>query len=287
MGGLGVTRGASVLVPAYSCVALANAVLACGAIPVSVDVKSADWNIDPACATEAVGSSAARAIVAVHTFGVPAAVVKLKDLGVPVIEDCAHALGIDADGWRLGAGTDAAVVSLYATKLVGAGEGGAVLTDDAEVATFVREMRDYVDRSPGARFNDKMTDLEASLGLVQLKRLPDMIAAREVLAQRYDERLRGIDGLTLPDPARHRVWYRYAIEMTRLSAVEAVRRLRSYGVNAAEPVSDWRGPGIACPIASHAYHALVSLPLYPTLTEDEQDRVVHAVHRSMRECDQV
>jgi dTDP-4-amino-4,6-dideoxygalactose transaminase len=211
------------------------------------------------------------------------------DWDIPIIEDCAHAFGITLNGKPLGGRTHAAILSFYATKLIGAGEGGAILTNSEELAQFVRSWRDYSDQPPdGTRLNDKMTDLEATLALCQLDRLQDMIVARQELAKRYHDLLAREATCTnmfrLPDISRSRIWYRYAVEMRNAPARAVVDHLDRYGIHAAEPVTDWRPSGSPeCPEASSAYRHVVSLPLYPTLTPEEQDRVVHAFLAFCRE----
>ena len=123
--GLGVKGGSRVLVPAYSCVALANAALACGAHPISADVVPLEWNISVDAARKMLIGVQPSVIVAVNTFGVPAPVAELADCGVAVIEDCAHAFGFESQGRPLGGRSHAAVLSFHATKLVGGGEGGS------------------------------------------------------------------------------------------------------------------------------------------------------------------
>jgi perosamine synthetase len=280
--GLGVQPGDTVLVPAYCCVALVNAVLACHATPVTVDVRESDWNLDPGLVKDEIDRRQAKAIIAVNTFGAPAAVSEMQAGGVPVVEDCAHAFGVAVNGVALGKRGSAAVLSFYATKLIGAGEGGAVLCDSPALAGFIAERRDYTDRAPGAdRFNDKMTDLEAALGLCQLVRLDDMLEKRRIRSQRYEERLGGLAcnerSYRLPETRSERVWYRYAVEMLDRPASSVVSELRRYGINAEAPIDDWRpADARACPVADRAYRGLVSLPLYPTLTDEEQDRVIQA-----------
>ena len=281
LGGLGIRAGDSVLVPAYSCVALANSVLAWGATPVPVDVDATHWNIEPALSRSYAERGRPRATIAVNNFGVPAAVEEIVSGDVPVIEDCAHGFGIKKGGRGLGSRAQVGVLSFHATKLIGSGEGGAVLTNSDLIANFVRSSRDYNDQpADGHRMNDKMNDLEASLVLAQLERLPEMIAAREAVAKRYLERLadpRFQRIYRLPPNIRERVWYRFAVEMLTISAEKVVAGLERLGIHAASPVTDWRPGDIpAAPISDRAYRTVVSLPLYPTLTEDEQDAVVAA-----------
>jgi dTDP-4-amino-4,6-dideoxygalactose transaminase len=289
LGALDVRSGDSVLVPAYSCVALANASLAWGASPVPVDVDPADWNLEPEQCVAAIAKHRPRAVIAVHTFGTPAALSKIRAVGAPVVEDCAHAFGLELGDGALGGRAEVGVLSFYATKLIGSGEGGAVLTNSAEIAKFVRSARDYGDQPPCAyRMNDKMNDLEASLVLAQLKRLPEMISARAALAQRYGELLGSSQEnhfFRIPDVRQRRVWYRFAVEMVQAGGESIVSGLERRGVHAAIPVKDWRASDSPfCPVADRAYGHVVSLPLYPTLTIAEQDRVVETFLSVSGEC---
>jgi perosamine synthetase len=279
LGALGVRSSDSVVIPAYCCVALANATLAWGATPVAVDIEDIGWNLCQRACYAAIASRRPRAVIAVNTFGMPAEVGGIINAGAPVIEDCAHAFGIAADGKWLGSRTQVGVLSFYATKLIGGGEGGAVLTNSSAIADYVRSNRDYSDQPAAAhRMNDKMNDLEASLVLTQLKRLPELIAAREKIARRYIDMLSGPSlgrVYRLPTDSKERVWYRFVVEMLTTSAETVVSGLERCGIGAAIPVYDWRAAGSpAAPVADRAYRRLVSLPLYPALTAEEQDCVV-------------
>ena len=277
LGALKVRTGDSVLVPAYSCVALANSAMACGAAPVPVDIEGAFWTLDPKSCVQ-LASASTRAAIAVNTFGAPADV---EGISVPIIEDCAHAFGITVAGKNFGSRSTVGVLSFYATKLIGGGEGGAVLTNSSEIASFVKGSRDYGDQPADAhRMNDKMNELEAALVLSQLKRLPEMITARAEIAERYVDRLADAEKnhiFRLPARSTERIWYRFAVEMLCVPAEKVVRDLLSLGIHAAIPVTDWRPAGSpAARNADRAYRSLVSLPLYPTLTQEEQDAVVNA-----------
>jgi perosamine synthetase len=280
LGSLSVSAQDVVLVPAYSCVALANACLAWGARPVPVEVESGSWNLDSGSCRRAIFDHGAKAVIAVNTFGAPVDLTFGDRSGVPVIEDCAHAFGHRIGQQSLGGRSDIGILSFYATKLLGGGEGGAVLTDSGQVCDFVKSARDYSDQPPDAhRMNDKMNDLEASLVLAQLMRLPEMLERRRKLAMRYMDMLSSSGAnnsfFRLPRADDNRVWYRFAVEILGDDAASIREELRSEGVDAALPVSDWRpNDGPACPKADRAYRSLLSLPLYPSLTEEEQDYVV-------------
>jgi perosamine synthetase len=248
---------------------------------VAADVTD-EWNLDPRDVT-AVRTGRTRAVIAVNTFGAPADVTALRRTGVPVIEDCAHGFGLAVADGVLGARGDLAALSFHATKLIGAGEGGAVVTDRADIGGVVRAWRDYGDEPPdGTRLNDKLSDIHAAIALCQLDRLDAMIAARRTRAERYAARLAPVAARTgafrLPARPTARVWYRYAIELHGRAADGVVEAMRRLGIGAARPVTDWRpSGGRPCPVADRGYTHVVSLPLYPTLRDDEQDRVCQAL----------
>lgn len=283
--GIGVGSTDKVLVPAYSCVALANATLACGAMPIPVEVNADGWNINPKELVHAMEQNEdSKVVVAVNTFGLPADLSNSLYSGLTVIEDCAHGFGLRINQRCLGGRSHAAILSFYATKLIGAGEGGAVLTNNDELADFVRTWRDYGDQPANAnRLNEKMTDIEATLALCQLRKLPDFIKSRQALAERYHEKLSSIfyssNAIGMPDIKQDRVWYRYPIEIHKAKADYWVHALKQHGVCAALPITDWRDGGSFCPIASKAYRSVLSLPIYPTLSLSEQDRVIDAIEQ--------
>ena len=238
------------LVPAYACVALPNAVAALGAEPVAVDVEPDTWTIDPAAAAAA---GPAAAVLAVHTFGAPAAVAALQVAGARVVDDAAHGLppGVAHAG--------ATVTSFYATKLVGGAEGGAVLSDDPAIAAFARSERDYTDRPVcGERLNDKMNDLEAALTLAQLRRLPALVDARAAARGPLRAAARGpTPGSSSRPRAPGRSGTATRSRRPPCPAAELVARLREHGVAAERPVTDWRDAAEreAAPVAARAYDA--------------------------------
>jgi dTDP-4-amino-4,6-dideoxygalactose transaminase len=290
LGALGIQLADAVVIPAYCCVALANVALAWGATPVPADIEAVGWNGEPQAFRRAIADFRPRAVIAVNTFGVPFQIDDVLSTGVPVIEDCAHAFGFQAGKKWLGSRAQIGVLSFYATKLIGGGEGGAILTNSRGIANYVKLARDYADQPAAAhRMNDKMNDLEASLVLMQLKRLPEFIAAREAIAVRYLEQLSGrwVDRLfRLPTSREPRIWYRFVVEMLVTPAEVVVAELQRAGIQAESPVDDWRPAGSReAPVADRAYRNLVSLPLYPTLSRNEQDFVLHTFLNLCRELD--
>lgn len=281
---LGVNRGHHVIIPAYSCVALPNAVLANQAIPLLADIRKDTCNISPAEVSATIHSEKVKCIIAVNTFGYPADVDELLQFDIQIIEDWAHGFQLSSDGispTKLNG--DVAIQSFYATKLMGVGEGGVILTNSEDIAEFARSWRDYGDQPPnGTRLNDKMTDISAAIGISQLQKLPSLIRRRRELAAIYTEAFSAIGWLgefiRLPANADDRVWYRYPLMLTRWNAAKIIGLMKDYGINAEEPVYNWHPSGISGKSnADQAFSRLISLPLFPALSQEEQRRVIDTV----------
>lgn len=286
---LGVGPGDEVIVPAYSCVALFNAVLALGATPVLTDIQPDTWNLSPEDARRR-RTPRTKAIVAVHLFGYPAAMPELAESGLPMVEDCAHGIGGQCGTEPFGAAGTISIGSFYATKMLAAGEGGIAASRDVRRIERIRQARDYGDQpADGRHLNDKMTDIEAAIAQVQLGRLPEILASRERLAQQYDALLAPLADaglLVRPPQAAGRIWYRYTLQLQRHHAAEIVTRMARYGVKAEQPVWDLRHTGLwggGLPVSERAFDRVLSLPLYPALTPIEQGLAVVALERCLHE----
>ena len=284
---VGVTAGSEVIVPAYGCVAILNAVLALGATPVLADVEKDRWTLDPSSAAGHRTSRTA-AVVAVHLFGMPARLGSLDPLGVPVIEDCAHGIGGRVEGKPFGGASAASIASFYATKLIAGGEGGVVASNHARVLAGVRAARNPSDQRPSPlHLNDKLTDLEAAIVRVQLARLEWTLSERAARARRYAEMLAPLasrGSIVLPEIVEGRIWYRYAVRLESHSADAIFRQLQGVGVHADQPVWDLRGVVKWSPEfrgSDLAFERLLSLPLYPDLSTAEQERVCDAVRDAL------
>ena len=283
---LGIGPGDDVVIPAYVCAAPLHAVRMTGARAVLADCGVNGVHVD-AVTVRAALTPATRAVIVSHMFGGTADIAPIIALGVPVIEDIAMSIGASRDGRKAGnMGSVAAVCSFYATKMIAAGEGGMVLTNDGALAERVRRMIAYdntCDDLP--RFNFKLTDIAAALGLSQFGRLETMIERRCELAQRYTTALASC-GLELPAerPGERHVRYRYVVgadDVTRLR-----ESLKERGIIAERPVYAplSRFPGIEtdCPQAEAIWKRLLSIPLYPALTDSEAERVVTAVREAVK-----
>jgi perosamine synthetase len=286
---LGIGEGDEVLVPAYTFPATANVVALAGARPVLVDVDPDTFDIDPAKVS--VGPRT-KAILPVHLFGRPA---RLEELpAVTVLEDAAGALGAVRQGRPCGGLGVAACLSFHPRKIVTTGEGGAVTTNDAALAERVRSLRhhgwspsDRYDDMPAAGLNYRLSDILCAVGIPQVRRLAELLAAREQVAEGYAERLAALP-VRLPsaDPGDRHGWQAYVIQVDRRDAV--MSRLREEGIQcqigtyALHRLSAYRDQG-SFPGADACFDRALALPLHSRLTDSDLDRVAEALTRVVSE----
>ncbi|MBM9503536.1 DegT/DnrJ/EryC1/StrS family aminotransferase [Actinacidiphila acididurans] len=297
--------GDEVVVPSLSFIATANVVRYVGATPVFADVAADTGNLT-AASVDAVRTPRTRAVLAVHQGGVPADVHALRaacaDWGVPLIEDAACAIGTTVGGKPVGQGALLAAWSFHPRKLVTTGEGGMITTDDAAWAERLRRLREHgmnvsaaqrhassapvLERYLEVGFNYRMTDIQAAVGLVQLGKLDAMIARRRELAARYESLLADVPGITpvrdpeygrgnfqsywvLPDPD-------FPVGRDELLAALAAAGVSARrGIMAAHLEPAYAGhPHAPLPVTERISTGSLILPLFHTMTEEQQDRVV-------------
>jgi perosamine synthetase len=209
--GLGIGPGDEVIVPSFTIISCVTQVVRSGATPVFVDSDPVTWNADVEQIRCRVGPRT-RAIVLPHIYGLPADIGPVLEIasvhGIEVIEDAAEAHGQDYKGRPCGSFGDVSTFSFYPNKLITTGEGGMLLTDDAELAERARRLRN-LGFQPERRFvheelgwNYRMTNLQASLGLAQLERWEEHLSRKREIGLRYLELLDGVPGIQLP-PAEH------------------------------------------------------------------------------------
>ncbi len=281
---LGVGSDDEVILPSYVCAAPWLAVVRVGARPKIVDIEPASYAIDPAEVKKTL-SFRTRAVIVPHMFGLPADLTGLQALGVPLIEDCAQTLGATEAGRRVGTVGAVAVCSFYATKLLCTGEGGMLLSNDRRLLDRGRALREY-DEEPtleAAAFNRKMTDLQAALGLSQLGKLRSFLDRRAAIAAAYRSAL-GRTGLDLPavPPGRSHIYYRFVVRLpgSSRSADAVLARMERRGVQCRKPVFQplHRYLGLSgYPASEDASRAALSLPIYPSMTDEEVDRTIRTL----------
>lgn len=274
----GVTAGDEVILPTTVCQGVLHAIEYTRATPVVVDVNANDFNLSVDAVKRAL-SSKTKAIIVPHLFGVLSDVAGLAALGVPLLEDSAQAIGARGEGTT----GFATVYSFYVTKLLSAGDGGVVVTDDEALAKTMSDLRYYGGKTtPATRFNYKMQNLQAAIGLAQLPRLAGFLERRRALVARYDALFANSRRLTraLAHPAGS-ACYRYLVRFDgNRSAFEA--SARSGGVQVGhgvlQPLHTFLGLAAAAfPNAERQCAGLVSVPLYPSLSDDDAKEIASAV----------
>jgi dTDP-4-amino-4,6-dideoxygalactose transaminase len=296
---LGAGPGDEVITTPITWPATANVIEHCGATPVFCDVRDADLNLDPARVAEAI-TERTRAILPVHLAGQPCDLDALHALGLPVVEDAAHATESRSRGRKIGGLSEATCFSLYATKNLAAGEGGLVATPSDDVAEAIRSMRltrrgdgsHYDQVTPGFKAN--LSDVLAAIALVQLDKLGRHAEIRERQFALYDEGLSGLAGITplARDPRDLHARHLYVV---RVDAVLAGGDRDTYQRLLAEELIStsihflpvhrltWfaqRHPGQPpLPVAERAGAEVLSLPLSPAHSDDDILDAVDAVRR--------
>ncbi|HEX3291152.1 MAG TPA: DegT/DnrJ/EryC1/StrS aminotransferase family protein [Gaiella sp.] len=287
---LGVGPGDEVIVPAYTFPATANVVELCGARAVLVDVDRETFLLRPELVGAAL-SPRTRAVLAVHLFGRPVEWEELQTAvpqDVVLLEDAAGALGASYRGTPCGALGLLACLSFHPRKIVTTGEGGAVTTDEAQLAGAVRRLRhhgidagDRVDIAvPGPNY--RLSDVLCALGLPQLERLESLLAARERVAGWYTERLEHLVGVPSAAAGDRHGWQAYVVTLDRRD--EALGGLRAQGIEAqigtyaVHHLSAYRDRG-SFPGADAAFERALALPFAASMTEDDVDRVATALAR--------
>jgi dTDP-4-amino-4,6-dideoxygalactose transaminase len=272
--GLGVGAGDRVVLPTYTCAAVLNAVNYVGAEPILADVAPETANLDPDDVKRRLRAGT-KALIAPHMMGRPAPLRELRALGVPLVEDCAMAVGGD-----VGQGGEVSSFSFYATKMMATGHGGAVLSGDRSIARRIADLVDYDNREDyRVRHNYRMSALAAALGRAQLAKLPDFVQRRRRIADYYYRTLE------LGEPPPGHVFYRFLL---RVGPVERfVRFMASRGIECKRPV--YRplhryvaGPSGEFPGAEELHRHWASVPLYPSLTRGEMERVATALGEFLR-----
>jgi dTDP-4-amino-4,6-dideoxygalactose transaminase len=298
-----------VIVPAFTFVATAAAVIYCGATPVFAEIASLkDPSLDPADVERRI-TPRTKAVCAVHYAGYPAAVDRLKELcdahGLALIEDSAHAPSATLEGRKLGTWGLAGAFSFFSNKVFSVGEGGLLCTDDDDVAAFARSRRSHAMTSGtwdrhnartdtydvvGLGYNYRLDEPRAALLLSRLERLEQEITRRRELTARYRELLKEVDGITVPfadEQVATSSCYVMAVMLERDDARQAQvsARLRERGIQTSifYPATHLftayrkRFPGVSLPITELASRTELTLPFYPHMTEADQERVACAL----------
>lgn len=290
---LGVGTGDEVIMPSYVCAAPLLAARRVGATPRLVDIHPETYALLVGQVEQAI-SPRTKALIVVHPFGLAIDLTPFQSFHIPIVEDCAATLGVGVNGRLVGRGGTVAICSFYATKLLCTGEGGMVMSDDPALVDRARKLRGY-DEAPTldhAAFNRKMTDLAAGLGLAQLRRLRGFIARREAVAALYHEALADVDvRRPIIPPGQEHAYHRFIVGLnpgaggTGSERLETVlRRMERRGIQCRRPVFrplhrylDLEG----FPETERVHQTAVSLPIYPSLGDQDVARVAEALREEL------
>ncbi len=312
----GVGPGDEVIVPSLSFIATANAVWHCGAQPVFADINPLTYNLDPS-ATERAITARTKVIMPVHQVGLPADLDAFFDLSeryeIPIVEDAACAIGAAYKGRPIGSLPSLACFSLHPRKVITTGEGGMIAVQDPAVADRLRRLRAHgmnmsdlarhtardvaFEAYPERGFNARMTDMQAALGLCQLQALDWILERRRLLAERYTAALERIPYLEPPydPPYAARTWQSYCVRVAvdaPIGRTELMRRLLREGIatrRGVMAIHEEAAYSDRARIGQHtrlehteaAARETVMLPLFPDLTDEQQDRVIEHLAGSM------
>lgn len=298
---LGIGAGDEVIVPSFTFIAAANAVRYEQATPVFVDIEPATLNLVPE-RVEAAITPRTRAIIAVHTFGVPADMDAILDIAarhkLVVIEDACEAIGAEHHGRRVGSFVDASVFAFYPNKQITTGEGGMVLARDARLASRIRALRNQ-GRYPTDEwlqhtelgYNYRLSEMQCALGLEQLRRIDEILAARERVARRYHERLQHLP-LTLPPlavPGTRISWFVYVIRLASRNQRDALHQsLTGQGIGCAPyfaPIhlqpAYAECNSVRLSVTESESARTLALPFFNRITDEQLDRVCAAISSAL------
>jgi perosamine synthetase len=297
--------GQELILPSFTIIGCALAAIEAGLTPVLVDCDPRTWCMDLDQVADRIGPRTG-AVMAVHIYGHPVDSDALRKLcephGLPVVEDAAEAHGATVRGRRAGSLGDIGCFSFYANKIVTTGEGGMVVTDDAELAARVRSYRNMAFR-PERRFlhteigyNHRLTNVQAAIGLGQVETIETRVTRKREIGRRYTELLSECQGISLPveEPWAENVYWMYGLvvdEDTGHDAVSFAAALRERGVDTRpfflgmheQPVLRERGlfEGESYPVTERIARQGLYLPTGLTLTDDQIARVADAVRDAL------
>jgi dTDP-4-amino-4,6-dideoxygalactose transaminase len=275
---MGVGTGDEVIIPSYVCSALLNAVNYTGATPVLAEINSDTYNLDVTDVQSRI-NKCTKALIVPHLFGLAADMETLLKLDVPIIEDCAQSIGSTYHQRPVGTLGEVAIFSFYATKVITTGEGGMIATNSRKIAARVRDLKAYDKRRDyKIRFNYKMNDIQAALGITQLKQLGTIIRRRKEIAARYSRAFNSLL-LKLPPTDSGHIYFRYVLGL-RMDCIPWIEALARLGITCERPIHFPLHRNLKLggyPATEKAWRQSLSIPIYPTLTDEEISRIIDSV----------
>lgn len=300
---IGLKEGDEVITSPITFAASANCILYCGATPVFADIDPVTYNISTDSICRCI-TKRTKAIIAVHYTGRPCNMDEIEKIaeenGLTVIEDAAHAMGAVYRGRKIGSISKITCFSFHPVKLITTGEGGMITTNDSELYYKVKALSthgilrdsenlrrqsegDWYYEQCELGYNYRITDIQCALGISQLKKLPAFLEKRRQIAKFYFEALEDIEDIVLPAQAEGSSWHLFVIQVPKEKRRKIFDRLRAdnIGVNV-HYIPVYRHPyyqkngysKVYCQEAERLYEGLISLPIYPRLTQQQQEYVI-------------
>ncbi len=280
--GLNIKKGDEVIVPTYVCSAVLNAIFLAGAKPILVDINEGDLNISYSETIKKINKKT-KAIIITHTFGYPSDLDKFINLGIPLIEDCAQALGSRWKGRAVGGFGRVAVFSFYASKVITTGYGGLVYSKNKNLINKIRDYREFdCRRDYRPRFNFKMSDLQAAIGREQLKKMPGFLKRRRQIAAVYKKAVSENKYWPIESEGGQSNYYRFLLKTGKAKAVK--NYLIKHGVKTIVPIETYellhrylKQSPKDFPVSEKIAKTALSLPIYPSLSTVEVDKIKRAL----------
>jgi perosamine synthetase len=272
---LNIKSGDEVIIPSYTCAALLNPVLLLNAKPVIVDVSPNSFNIDVKGLRNKI-SKRTKAIIVPHTFGYPANIDDILTLGIPVIEDCAQAIGGIYKNKFLGQFGTLSIFSFYASKMICSGDGGMIITDDEKIYKKIINYKYYGHKKlhKYVAYNYHLTNLPAALALVQLKKVVSFIERRKHIAIKYDKLLSAHNKINIDFENKVQAcYYRYPIRLSMNIEIVKYRMLQK-GIQCGYGVLEGMHQILELDPANYKntennLNTILSLPIYPSLKDTD------------------
>ena len=310
---IGVGPGDEVIVPSFTFIASANAVLYTGADVVFCEIDPRTFNVDPSDVEKRI-TKRTKAILPIDQIGLACDIDAVNDIagrhGIVVVEDAAPAIGESYRGRKVGSNAQQTVFSFHPRKVITTGEGGMITTDDDLLADRARKLRAHgmsvsdLERHRSDRviieeykelgFNYRMTDIQASIGLVQLRRLDELLRVRRAKAKRYNEELSEIRGIGVPyvPPYAEHTYQSYCLRLTkdcRLGREDLMTNLLRRGIatrrgvmaSHLEKTYTTRYGTVSLPVTEEATRTTMLIPLYASMTDEEQTYVIDALREEL------
>jgi len=307
----GIKQGDEVICPSFTCMATTNSIHHTGALPVFADIDPKTYNLDPEAMANAI-TLRTRAILLVHQIGLPADrdrfISLVEKYHLSLIEDAACTFGATYKGQRIGGLGSPTCFSFHPRKMITTGEGGMIMTNDAQLAEKARMLRStgastsdlerhkakgiLVPEYTDTGYNYRLTDIQAAIGLVQLSKIDAMLKQRATQAKYYDESLSQLEEITtpyVPEYATH-AYSSYLVRLTPKSRVrrdELLKKMSETGISCRigiqplhwEPYYQGRYGKICLPVTEEVAQDSMFLPIYPGLAAEEQNTVVNTLKK--------